>query len=168
MTKKKKKKKRKNWRERQSTRSCRKGREKWLVLMFSMLMKFSTSLRAFHGFELSQPSLMVWMRLMIMTIQACLVLFPFLRAVIKQCCLSAAANHVGVMDRSWPVSPWGLPSYRRGQHGRFGGQLILSPLWISSFETSYVEGGSVIVWHTMCSHNVRTLEFDFQVPWLTA
>lgn len=47
------------------------------MIRFSMLIKLSAGLGAFHSLGLSQPSLMVWIRLMIMTIQACLVFFPF-------------------------------------------------------------------------------------------
>lgn len=50
-----------------------------------------------------------------MSIASCL----FLRAIIKQFCLSVLANHVDVRERSRLVSPQKLASCKRGQKGRF-------------------------------------------------
>lgn len=47
-------------------------------------------------------------------------LFSFLRAIIKQYCLSAAANHEDVRDRSWPVCSPSLPAIRGGRREALG------------------------------------------------
>lgn len=67
---------------RQSTRPSRKDREKRPVwkLTFSLLIKLSPGLGAFRGFGLSHPGLMVWSRVRVMTIQACLGLFAFVKS----------------------------------------------------------------------------------------